>query len=273
MTMEYEKYNPLSEKELHEIIRKNLNSLEKGLILLEYEKSLSKGIPDFLCTDSGGRIVIIEVKLHQDENILFQALRYFGDVNKNKYMIANSYKDHPIDPKPDPKQKPRIILIAESFSDDTRELISLVTPDIEMFSYQVIELNKEKGIIYFLIKKYIIENDDITEAPKIEGHYEYIKNESLKPVIDDIRNEIKQIDKNINEYVTHGYLGYKYKGKVIAYLSVQRQSFDITPVILDEQGFVVEYSNQRITSLTVDYKDAIKKINESYDIMNQLKKS
>lgn len=267
--MEYEKYNPLSEKELHEIIGRNLNSLEKGLILLEYEKSLPKGIPDFLCTDSGGRLVIIEVKLHQDENILFQALRYFGDVNKNKYVIANSYKDKPIDPK----QNSRIILIAESFSDDIRELVTLVTPDIELFGYQVIELkNKEKGIVYFPVTKSMIENDDISESPKIEGHYEYIKNEVLRPVIDNVRNDIKQIDKTIHEYVTHGYIGFKYKGKVIAYLSVQRQSFDITPVILDEQGYVVEYNNQRIDSPSVNYKDAIDKINESYEKIVRLKK-
>lgn len=267
--MEYEKYNPLSEKELQEIIGQNLNSLEKGLVLLEAEKTLPKGTPDFLCVDSGGRLVIIEVKLHQDENVLFQALRYFGDVLKNKYAIANSYKDQSIDPK----QNPRIVLIAETFSDDIRQLVTLLTPDIELFGYQVIELkNKEKGIVYFPITKYIIENNDIPEAPKIETHYEYLKNEALRPVIDNVRNDIKQIDKAIVEYVTHGYIGFKYKGKVIAYLIVQRQTFDISPVILDEKGSVVEYNYQRINSPAAEYGDAIDKIKENFEKIHRLRK-
>jgi RecB family endonuclease NucS len=46
-----------SEKELHTIIKSHLDSLELGLELLEYEKFLPKGIPDFLCVDSGGRVL------------------------------------------------------------------------------------------------------------------------------------------------------------------------------------------------------------------------
>lgn len=267
--MEYKKYSPLSEKELHEIIGRNLKSLEKGMILLEYEKTLPQGIPDFLCMDSGNRLVIIEVKLHQDEDILFQALRYYGDVNKNKYVIANSFKDKSIDPK----QNPRIVLIAESFSNDIRELATLVTPDIELFAFQAIEFkNHEKGIVYFPVSKSKIENEEIPEPPKIEKHYEYIKNEELRPVIDKIRNDIKQIDTAINEYPTNSYIGFKYRGKAIAYISIQRQSFDLTAVILNEQGYIVEYSNQRINSPTEKYKDTINKIKESYDKITSLKK-
>ena len=268
MNTEYENYSPISEKELHEIIKHNLKSLEKGLVLLEYEKSLPKGIPDFLCMDSGNRLVIIEVKLHQDENILFQALRYYGDVNKNRNVIANSFKDKTIDPK----QNPRIILIAESISDDIRELATLVTPDIELYAFQAIEFkDHEKGIVYFSVSMPRLANEEIPELPKIEGHYDYLKNEELKQVIDNIRQEITQIDKAIDEYVTHSYIGFKYRGKVIASISVQRQSFDLTATIIDDKGNVVENYTQRINSRTENYKDTINKTKESYFKISQLK--
>jgi RecB family endonuclease NucS len=72
----FTRYIPQSEKELHQIIRDELDALEEGLRLLKPEFPTGKGMIDLLCVDSGGRLVIVEVKLHQDENVLFQGLRY-----------------------------------------------------------------------------------------------------------------------------------------------------------------------------------------------------
>ena len=95
----FKKYKPKSEKELHHIIEKELDSLEEGLELLKYEMGTGTSIPDFLCVDSGGRIVIIEVKLHEDEYVLFQALKYYNEIDKNRYVIAQMFPDKKINPK------------------------------------------------------------------------------------------------------------------------------------------------------------------------------
>ena len=42
-----------NEKELHSVIEKELEALEEGLTILKYEFAMSKGVPDFLCVDSG----------------------------------------------------------------------------------------------------------------------------------------------------------------------------------------------------------------------------
>ena len=98
----FKRYELQSEKELHGIIQSELDSLEEGLELLKYEMTIGKGIPDFLCRDSGGRLVIIDVKLQENENILFQALRYYADVNKNRYVIAEIFSQKNVDPKQSP---------------------------------------------------------------------------------------------------------------------------------------------------------------------------
>ena len=59
----FTKYKPKTEKELHEIIHREIEELEEGLQVLKYEFATSKGTPDFLCADSGKRLTIIEVKL------------------------------------------------------------------------------------------------------------------------------------------------------------------------------------------------------------------
>jgi len=128
------KNTPRAEKELHTIIDNELDALEEGPSLLKYEFSLTKGGPDFLCVDSGGRLVIIEVKLHEDENILFQALRYYAEIDGQRYAIATMFPDRGIDPA----QDPRVILIAGRFSDSIRKLSTLVIPEVEIYEFAVL---------------------------------------------------------------------------------------------------------------------------------------
>ena len=85
----FKKYKPSSEKELHGLIQKELDAIEEGLVCLKYEFTTGKGTLDFLCVDSGGGLVIIEVKLSEDENVLFQALRYYSIIEKDRYIISN----------------------------------------------------------------------------------------------------------------------------------------------------------------------------------------
>ena len=56
------KYVPQKEKELHEIIKANLSSLEDELHLLQYEFPTETGIIDLLCVDGEGRIEVAPIK-------------------------------------------------------------------------------------------------------------------------------------------------------------------------------------------------------------------
>jgi len=261
------KIAPSSEKELHSIIKDNLESLELGLKLLEYEKFLPKGIPDFLCVDSGGRLVIIEVKLHQDENVLFQGLRYYNDVYKNRHAIANIFKDNPIDTK----QSPRIILIAENFSDDIKNLTTLVNPAVELYLYQVIKVDEDQGIVYLPVPNPKVETIEISGPPKLEAVIEYLKNKSLLPLVEELRVKIKSINPVIEEYVTMSYIGYKYKGQYFGSIKTQRQSFDLEFAILNEDGSVIEYSSQRIDQVPYDYSESFKQVMSAYEILKKVK--
>ena len=90
---------PRNEKELHSVIGKEIDALEEGLVILRYEFALAKGTPDFLCVDSGGRLVIIEVKLQEDENIVFQGLRYYSEIDQIRYVIAKTFSAKKINPE------------------------------------------------------------------------------------------------------------------------------------------------------------------------------
>jgi len=254
------KTKPKNEKELHSIIEKELNALEEGLVLLKYEFALTKGIPDFLCVDSGERLVVIEVKLQEDENILFQALRYYNEIDKDRYVIAKMFSKKDINPK----DHPRIVLISEKFSDDIRRLSTLVIPDIELYEYTVLLTSEGKeGICYHAVSLPKVE--EINTPKSIEKIKEYLTKDILKPLFDRILKQVKDISKNIDVYTTQDYVGFKFRGHQIGWLCPHRKSLDIAAVNIDENGHNIDFDNFRIEEGTEDHTETIEKIKKSFE--------
>ena len=254
------KYDPRNEKELHSIIEKELDALEEGLQLLKYEMNMGSGIPDFLCVDNKGRLVIIEVKLEEDEYVLYQALRYYSDVFRNRYQIVQLFPKYKIDPE----QNPRVVLIAKRFPDDIRFLTTFVSADVELLEYTVIEDSTgKKGITYHQITlpKLDVPSDRLTT---IQDHRDYLNKEELKPIFDGMRKAITEIFNDVAEYVTGNYLGYKFKGRQIAWIECHKNSIDIGSHIIDEKFQLLDYDRIRVESKKDDYQPIIEKIAKSY---------
>ncbi len=254
------KFKVKTEKELHSIIQREIDALEEGLKVLEYEPNLGKIIPDFLCVDSGDRLVIIEVKLQEDENILFQALRYYNEIDKDRYAIAKMYPKQKIDPK----EHPRIVLIAERFSDDLRRLCTLIIPDVELYEYSLLLTPDNKvGICYHFVSLPKIE-EILTEPMTIEDLRNYIKKDDLKTKFDEVRKDVKAIGNNIEDYAAHNYVGFKYKGKQIAQLDSFRKLFVLWVIIKDENAHIIGYESVTIENGDENYEGIIDKIRETY---------
>ena len=260
------KYDPKNEKELHSIIEKEIESLEEGLAILKYELVLAKGTPDFLCVDSGGGLVIIEVKLQEDENIVFQALRYYSEIDQDRYIIAKTFSNKKINPE----EHPRIVLIAEKFSDDIRRFCTLIIPEIELYEYTTLKTqNDEEGICFHPVS--LPKYEEPPAKPKtIEEIKGYMTKDSLKPLFDKISDKIKAINKSIEDYTTESYVGFKYRGRQIAWLAPHRKSFDIGVANIDEDGRT-HYEYQRIESGNEDYTETFEKIQRTFS--NIIKKA
>lgn len=249
-----------SEKELHEIIIKEIEALEEGLVVLKHEFEMGKGSVDILCVDSGGRLGIIEVKLGEDENILFQALKYYDWIDKNRYAIKNMFLRSEINPD----EHPRLILIATAFSDDIRSLSNLVIPNVELFEYTVLSTSNGKRGIYFhpvSLPKII---DVPPKPPKIDDLLNYITDDSLKERCSKSIGTIEGIGDGIEHYPTQSYIGFKYKGRQFAWLGVQRKSFDFGANIIDENKRLLGYDKIRIEKVYEDYTDILNKIKTSF---------
>jgi len=254
-------YTPSSEAELHGVIRSELEAVEEGLILLQHEYPSGKGIVDLLCVDSGGRLVIIEIKLHEDENVLFQALRYFSDVDQDRYKISNLFTNQEIDPN----ESPRVVLIAERFSEDIRRLSTLVVPEVELLEYTTVKLpDGQAGIVFHSVSLPQAARPP-SEPKSVDQLIDYLRNSRLKPVIHEMREVIKSIGEGIEEYATQGYLGYRHEsGRQFAFIRVYRQELGFGAIVIDEDRQILDYDETRIQSKADDYSDALMKVKTSY---------
>ena len=255
------KYVPPKEKELHEIIKTNLSSLEDELHLLQYELPTETGIIDLLCVDVEGRIVIIEVKLHEDEGILFQALRDYSVIDKIRYQLAKNFSKFKINPE----LSPRIVLIAEVFSEDIKRLATLVKPEVELFEYTTIKFeDSEKGIIFHSISL-PIEIFEPTKPPTLERIIENMRNKKLLPLLEQARERIKQIGPGIDEYATQSYIGYRYSnGRQIGFIMTYRNAFRVGSNTVDEEKRLLRYEDKRIETIEDTFDNIIENIRTTY---------
>jgi hypothetical protein len=255
------KYTPKSEAELHLLIEKDLDALEDGLTLLQHEYPTGKGVIDFLCADSGHRLVIVEIKLHEDENIPFQALRYFSVLDKDRYLVANAFAAQHVDPE----ESPRIILVAEAFSEDLRRLSTLVMPDIELFEYTAVAMpNDDRGVVFHPVSLPTPERPP-AEPKTVDNLIEYLRDEHLKPTLANMRTSIKGLGKGIEEYATQGYIGYKHTGgRQFAYIRIYRTSLEFGAHNIDEKRALLGYESIRVQAPKEDYSPILEKIKASF---------
>jgi RecB family endonuclease NucS len=103
----------VSEQQLEELVRRNAEMLEEGLTYVDHQKpTTGGGRLDVLMVDSGQSLVIAELKVVQDDQMLFQGLDYYDYVSTQIESFARLYKKHNINPT----QQVRLFLIAPSFS-------------------------------------------------------------------------------------------------------------------------------------------------------------
>lgn len=249
-----------NETELHQIIMEDIEALEEGITILKNEfKCGDRGSADLLYVDSGNRLGIIEAKLDTDEDIIFQGLRYYDWVTKNRHAVASMFPEVKINPN----EEPRLTLIAKSFSDDIRSLTTHIRPNVELYEYTVLRSkDNDRGLCFHPVTPPKIE--EILSEPTTEKDLiEYITDEKLRNLFKEKIKEIQGINSKIKRRATQNYLGFLYKGRFIAGLGPLRKAFDVQAAKLDDDTHVINYPWIRIEQGDEDYSSQIKLINDA----------
>ena len=228
--MNIKPYKPRTEKELHALIKANLDKL--NLKLVQYEFKQGSNIPDFLCLDEDGKLTVIEVKLGVDKSIIMQGMRYYKMVEKYKYLIAKEY------PEVKHNEEVQLVLIAENYDDDTKNIIDHLDIELNVYKYLSIinEDNSEVGITFTEVPISPSETLKPVIIPKIEDHIKKFTSNQLKNSYEGVLNIIKKLSPSIELIPLQKYLGLKYKGRNIATIHTRKSFFWLISFKYDEEG-------------------------------------
>lgn len=142
--MSIEKISVEGRQQLEQLVVNEINQVEKGLTVICSNVPINdKTTLDVLCHDSNGQLVILQLNVNEDDAILLTGLQSLDYVDKFKSFLKVTYNKHKIDNK----EKPRLILIAPSFSDALRRAVeSMKGMRIDLYDWEYLKLGDHKGL-------------------------------------------------------------------------------------------------------------------------------
>jgi len=139
-----EKLKIESRQEFEQMISTEIGMVEKDLTIICSNVSISdKTRLDILCHDDDGQLVIVQLSVNEDDFMLLHGLQSLDYVDKFKAFLKATYNKHKIDEK----AKPRLILIAPSFSDVVRHAVeSMKGMRVDLYEWEYLKLGDHKGL-------------------------------------------------------------------------------------------------------------------------------
>jgi hypothetical protein len=133
-----------SHKELEEMLTTEIAQIDKDLAVICNNVPVNdKATLDILCHDSNGQLVILQVSTSEDDNMFLHGIQSLDYADKFKSFLKATYSKEKIDDK----QKPRLILIAPSFSSAVKGAVEgMKGLRIDLYEWEYLKLGDQKGL-------------------------------------------------------------------------------------------------------------------------------
>ena len=215
----------VSEKQLEEMVRKAPDLIEEELKYIDHQKRTERGPLDVLFSDSGNALIVAELKVVEDDGMLVQGIDYYDYITSNSEGFARAYKDK----KVDPTQKPRLFLIAPSFSVSLLNRCKWIDVPLSLFTFQCIAFEDGPKDIIPIFKEITIPSMPTkVEVYTLDQRLNYIRDSKVRQTVEDFLKEIKEWDAdNILIEPTKYDISIKVSGRVFLYLGPRRKHFII----------------------------------------------
>jgi hypothetical protein len=142
--MAIEKIKLESHRELEDMLASEITQVEDDLAVIANRVPINdKATLDILCRDNNGQLVILQLSVSEDDNMFLYGIQSIDYVDKFKSFLKATYKEQKINDK----EKPRLILIAPSFSDAIRKAAEgMKGLRIDLYEWEYLKLGDQKGL-------------------------------------------------------------------------------------------------------------------------------
>lgn len=133
-----------SEKELQQIVMNELHTIQRDLTVICTNVPVDEKTKlDVLCHDQNGQLVILELSVQRDDNIVFEGLRCLEYIERVKGLLTATYTTAKINTS----EKPRLIIVAPSFSDTMLNLAKYITGvQVDLYEWEYLKIDDRKGL-------------------------------------------------------------------------------------------------------------------------------
>lgn len=212
----------VTEAHLEDLVRQAPGLIEEGLRFVDHQRRTLEGRLDVLLVDSGGAIVVAELKIVEDDAMLVQALDYYDYVNSNREALARVYSAAEIDPT----QPVRLLLVAPSFSVALLNRVKWFNVPISIYAYRCIQLDvksKELLPVYIEVKPpQLVEPVQANDLGDILG---YITDDETRAKAESLIQLLRTLGPGMSVDPVKGAVSIKRTGRVFAYLWPRRKRF------------------------------------------------
>jgi hypothetical protein len=212
----------VSEQMLEELVRRHSDMIEEGLSFVDHQKRAADGRLDVFMVDSGKSLVVAELKIIQDDEMLFQGLDYYDYVSTHIEAFARLYKQYEIDPT----QQVRLFLIAPSFSQTLVNRCKWLDLEISLFTFNCLKFEDDNSIVPIFTEQQITELPKTIEVTQCDDHLNYITDITARARASGLLEEIKSWKPdNISTDSIKYAISLKINNRVFAYFGARRQHF------------------------------------------------
>lgn len=254
-----------SEKAVQRVIEDNLKIM-LDMYLLASEYRTHGGRIDTLAIDSDGKPVIIEYKRNKNDNVINQSLSYLKwlTIQRQEFFELLMQKQLPKEVLEEMRldwKHPRVVCIAESFSQYDVDTVEMIPLRIELFKYRLYEGDlisleavheaKER------VRELAVSDEDESVVTVIEAMKEQANASHLIGTLyDELREMIMKMDRDIQEKPGKRTISYRLT-KNFAEIIIRHDKLviDLRPIdYIDPKGMVERLAenytvtmNRRIT--------------------------
>ncbi len=142
--MSIENISVKSKEELEKMVTDEMDQIEKGLSVVCSRVPIDDQTRlDILCHDNNGQLVVLQLNVEEDDNVLFRGIQSLDYVEKFKSFLKATYNKHKINEE----EKPRLILVAPSFSETLHRTVEhLEGIRIDLYEWEYLKIGDHKGL-------------------------------------------------------------------------------------------------------------------------------
>jgi len=252
------KYVEVSEKELEDLIRQAPYAVENGLQYIDHQKRTNRGPLDVLLVDSGGSLVVAELKVVEYDTMLVQGIDYYDYISMNVGGVARAYSKFDINPE----QNVRLLLIAPGFSVSLLNRCKWIDIPISLFGYKCIQCegSDKKTLVCWEVTTPSV--PIIERVYTLEDRFNYITNTDVRKRAENLLEEIRSWDeRNISVNAIKYDISLRFSGTVFCYLSPRRNFFHVATNNQDNKWTSFPINNEEdIESVKALLKTNIEKL-------------